>query len=182
MEAAFGWLGQFIEYLASFIPRWKVIKATDAGVSFVRGKNVKEIRPGLYWHWPIWTEYIIIPVVRQTLDLPDQTLTTADEVPITVSSVIVYEVTDVVKALTVQWDLEDTIHDICQVAVRRYTVGRTFEEIRTGDERELKDEVRKSLARYGVAIREASIVNIAKTKVLTVVGGGTVVTNDYEEE
>lgn len=180
METAFGWIGKFMEWVGAFFPRWEVVPMTHGGVSFVRGKNVKVIKPGLYWYWPIWTDFIITPVVRQTLDLPDQTLTTADAQPITISAIIVYDILDVEKALTVQYDLEDTIHDICQVAVRRYTVTRTFEDLRAGDERELKEEVRKQLTKYGVGVREASINNLAVTKVITLVGGGTYIGEEGE--
>ena len=173
MDAAFGWLGRIMETLGGFVPRWRVIPLTHGGVSFVRGKKVVAIKPGLYWHWPIWTDYVIIPTVRQSLNLPSQTLTTADDCAITLSTVIVYEVTDVVKALTHQWDLEDTIQDIALAAVRQYTVRKTFEQLRKDDGSALKETIKRRVQRYGVGVRDAWVTDLAKTKVITLVGGST---------
>ena len=173
MDAAFGWLGRFMETLGGFVPRWRVIPMTHGGVSFVRGKVVKAIKPGLYWYWPIWTDYVIIPVVRQSLNLPAQTLTTADDHAVTLSTVIVYEVTDVVKALTSQWELEDTVQDIALAAVREYSMRKTFEQLRLDDGSALKETIKRRVQRYGVGVRDAWITDLAKTRVITLVGGST---------
>ena len=172
MDTAFGWLGRFMEAISSIIPRLQIVPTTHGGVSFKGGTDVRVIEPGPYWYWPIWTDYIIIPTVRQTLNLPQQTLTTQDGHPITISAVIVYEVTDVKKALTVQWDLEDTLQDISQAAVREYTIPRTFEELRAGGNTELKEAIRKRLVRYGVGVREACVTDLAITRVITMIGEG----------
>ncbi|MCP4900908.1 MAG: hypothetical protein GY906_28405 [bacterium] len=181
METAFGWIGKFMEWLASWFPHILVIKTTHRGVAWVRGKKIKELTPGVRFIWPIWTEYYIVPVVRQTLDLPEQTLTTKDGFAIHIGVVIVYDVADVVRMLTVQYDHDDTISDIGQVAVRKYTINRTFEELRIDDGAELKETVQKQMRRYGVAVREASVVDLAKTKVITMVGGGSYVEDEEEE-
>ena len=180
METAFGWFGRIIEYFGEFILRWQVVPVTHGGVSFVKGKKVEIIEPGIYWYWPFRTEFTIIPVVRQSIDLPNQTLTTSDSFPITIAAVIVYEITDVVKALTSQWDLDETLQDISCAAVREYTVPRTFEELRIGDDAILKDTIKKRLQRYGVGVRDAWVTDLAITKVITVVGGSAYIGEEEE--
>ena len=181
MDTAFGWLGRFMDALGSFIPRLVVVKTTHAGVSFVRGKNPKEIRPGLFWYWPVWTDYIIVPVVRQSLDLPSQTLTTNDDQAITVAAVIVYEVNDVMQALTTQWDLDETLQDISCAAVREYVVARSFKAIQVDDAAKLRDVIRKRVKRYGIAVRDAWVTDFARTKVITVIGSAMPVVEEEEE-
>ena len=182
MDTAFGWLGRLMDALGSFIPRLVIVRTTHGGVAFVRGKNPKEIKPGIMWFWPVWTDYIILPVVRQSLDLPSQTLTTKDDQAITVAAVIVYEVSDIMRALTVQWDLDETLQDVSCAAVREYVVARRFSEIQVDDAKMLRDVIRKRVQRYGIAVRDAWVTDFARTKVITVIGGPAAPVLVEEEE
>lgn len=183
MEGAFGWLGNVMEWLGSWFPRLEIVPVTHGGVAFVRGKHVKEIKPGLMLWWPFWTEIMTYPVVRQSVDLPSQTLTTNDGVPVTVGCVVVYTVDDVVTALTKQWDLSDTVQDLCAAAVCEFVTSKEFAWIngnRTIAKRHLTKEVVTVLSEYGVAVQGAWLTDFAKTKVISLLGEGTYA--DYGEE
>lgn len=173
MDTAFGWLGKLMETVGSLFPRLVVVKATHGGVAFVRGKLAKEIRPGLMLYWPIWTDFILYPAVRQSLNLPSQTLTTKDGRSITTSAVLVYEVNDMLKALTVQHDLDDTLRDISLAAVREHDQARTFDELRCEDGAELRDTIRRRVQKYGVRVCDAWVTDFAETRVLTLVSPGS---------
>ena len=49
MEAVFGWLGQLISYLSSWIPRPFLVNVTQRAVRFRRGNEPALLEPGLHW-------------------------------------------------------------------------------------------------------------------------------------
>jgi len=188
MSEALGWIGEAIDWLLQFLPRVTWVPPTHGAVTFTRGKKVRSYGPGLAgkWYcpcwWPAWTEMHKYPIVRQTHNLPSQTLTTSDDKAITISSVIIYRISDLEKALTAQWDLEETINDISLAAMRTFVCGRSFDTLRGEDGSELKATIQKPLARYGVGVSEAWITDLAETRVLTLIqpDGGTAVIEDEE--
>lgn len=172
MDTAFGWLGQIMEFVGSLFPRLVIVTSTHGGVCFVRGKHPREIKPGLVWYWPIWTEVMTYPVVRQSLNLPSQTLTTSDKRAVSISVVIIFRISNVLDALTLQWDLSETTNDIAMAAVREFVFSRTFDEmLETGKraDKRLKRLIADPLSVYGVEVMDAWITDLAATKVITLV-------------
>ncbi len=189
MDSAFGWLGQLIEYFSQLVPRVTWVLPTHGAVAFTRGKHVREYGPGLagrWWcplWWPAWTEMYVYPTARQTHNTPGQTLTTNDDVEVTISGVVTYRISDLEKAMTAQHDLEDTIADITEVAMAQFVRSHSFEDIRNEDGSSLKVAVQKTLQRYGVGVADAGITNFARTRHITIAGsGGAVVDTEEEEE
>ena len=117
MDGALAWIGHIVEWLGKLIPRLVIVRSTHGGVKFKRGKYAIPIKPGVCAYWPIVTEVDILPVARQTHNLPSQSLTTRDGKTIVVSGVVVYEIRDVVSALAKNWDISDTINDITMCAI-----------------------------------------------------------------
>ena len=111
MESAFAWLSQLIETFYRFIPHIIIIRATHAGVKWVRGKHIKPLMPGLHLYWPLTTEIEVLVTARQTLAIPDQVLTTKDGKKVTVKTLVVYKIRDVVQAIGKQnWDVDSTVN------------------------------------------------------------------------
>ncbi len=185
MGAAFGWIGELIDWIADLIPRFEIVRKTHQGVAFVRGKHVKHIGPGLVWWWPFWTELEIYPVVRQTLNLEAQKLTTKDDKTVVAGAIIVYTIHDIVKAMTEQWDLPDTIDDLSSAAVCDFVTSNDFAWINTNRavvKRHLTQVVAEALDEYGVTVVAARLTDFAQAKVIALVGeGAAVLENDGEE-
>jgi len=175
MEAAFSWLGELFGLLLDFIPRWLIVKQTHGGVAFVRGKNAQLVEPGMRFFWPFWTEIILYPVVRQTMNLPQQTLTTLDGESIQINSIVVYKVDDVLKMLTLQFDIEETIRDLSLASIKTEITSRTFDEITNEQNKidcDLTESLNEELAYYGVDIVKVALTDFAKTRVYTLSGMG----------
>jgi regulator of protease activity HflC (stomatin/prohibitin superfamily) len=180
MDGPFAWFSQVIEWFGSLIPRIKIVRATHAGVKFQRGKTIKLIQPGLIIYWPIVTEVDIIPVARQTHNLPTQCAVTKDRVPVSIGAVVVYRIKDVVKALSRNWDFNDTINDITMTALMPVVLLHTYDELiaQIGDEsiqRVLTESVKKKLHRYGVAVASVGLTDFAKSMVVNNVGQPTTI-------
>ena len=78
LDNALGWIGKIAEWLGELIPKLLIIPTTHGGIAFVRGKNVKPLKPGLHIYWRFWTEVLVIPVARQTKVLEPRSLNTTD--------------------------------------------------------------------------------------------------------
>lgn len=182
---AFSWIGDLIGWIVDWIPRVEICRATHRGVKFVRGKHVKEINPGLYVYWPMTTECSITPVVRQSVNLPPQTLTTKDGHSVLVSPVLIYEINDVRKALAESYDHDDTVVEVGGLAVVEAVASRTFEEIRENLTTDVKKDItemsRRLLAPFGVKVKVGLLSDFSKCRVIRIAGdGGAHVLEDDE--
>ncbi len=172
MESAFAWLNQLIEAVFRFCPRIVIVRATHAGVKWVHGWKVKAMPPGLHWYWPLTTEVEVLVTARQTLSLPDQVLTTKDGRKVTIKTLVVYRVRDIVQAIgRVNWDCDSTINDLTQSAVVRVIATHAYDEIMKGIANDtltttLTHAVRKELRQFGVHVVRSKLVDFAETKVL----------------
>lgn len=148
--------------------------ATHRGVRFRRGKIVCVIEPGLYIYWPIVTEVESLPVKRQTVNLPTQTLKTKDNIAVAVNLVVVYEINDIERALVDTWDVEQTIGDIALAADVELVTGNPVEWLTAniaGDvQRELTRRCRSELHPYGVRVVKAFLSDFAEATVIRLLG------------
>lgn len=181
METAFAWVGRLVEWFAAFVPRWKVIRSTHGGVKFRRGGQTIEVKPGICWYWPAFTELEVIPVARQTHNLPTQSLTTKDGKRIVVGGVVVYSIKDVVKAIAESWDVSATINDITMTAITHVITKHDFaylqDNIAEAVQLALTKETRKKLDVYGVRVYRTAITDFSQAVIIRNIGNGEVSLN-----
>jgi regulator of protease activity HflC (stomatin/prohibitin superfamily) len=168
---ALDWIGYIVEWIGNFIPRILHVRRTHQGVIFTRSK-AKKIGPGIHIYLPLWSQVEIYPVKRQTLNLPSQILTTKDRQSILIDVAVIYNIVDIYRALVDTYELQDTIRDICQAAVKKcisqYSFDCIIDEQEEIDE-EIFSEISSQVLDYGIGIENAFITDIAKSKVLKLV-------------
>lgn len=170
---AFGWIGQLVEWLGRLIPRILIVRATHAGVKFVYGSRIKRIGPGIHTYWPVVTELSILPTARQTHNLVSQVMLTRDKQPVVLSGVVIYTITDVVKAVSKNWDISDTISDITMVAIMSVISSMTLDELISKiPEDELTAATRMRLRRFGVKVNKCTLTDFSMCRVIRLVGDG----------
>jgi len=177
--SGFEWLSELAGFVGSLFPRLVIVKKTHAAVKFVRGAKVVELVPGVHFYWPLVTEYLEIPRVRQTVNLSTQVVLTHDRKPVAASGIIVYEVSDAVKALSNSYDVDDTIGDVGLTAVATvlatHTLAELLETFREGDlTRELTKTCRSRLYQFGVKVRQCALTDLSTCQVVTLLGQGGV--------
>lgn len=175
LDAAFGWIGEFVHWLAAFVPRWTLVRATERGVKFLPGGKTKEVGPGIQWYWPASTELETMPVVRQVLDTQPQTLMTKDNKPVYVSGVVIYSISDLHTFLVDNYDAQDNLDDLVQMAIRKAIVNRTFDQIqqaRADVDNILTKEASKALEPFGVSVEAARLTDFSLARVANIVGNG----------
>lgn len=170
----FGFLGQIIEAILSFVPRLVVIRATHRGVKWKRGKHPIAVGPGLTVYWPLVSELDLVAVARQTLNLTTQHLVTSDDVPVAIGGFVVYTIEDVVLAIGEKnYDVDDTIGDLAQAALVEEVTALSYAELLEGLAGGVDSELYKSmtqnlheqLSEYGVAVERAGLTDFAKCRV-----------------
>jgi hypothetical protein len=188
VKTLFEWLNSFMSWVGKLFPRLEVMNETECGVAFVRGKP-KIIRPGcLYLWWPMWTEVLTRPFVRQTLNLPVQTLMVEHQeklVSLMVSAVVVYEVRDIQLAICQTEDLEEAIRDLALASVKdtvtEYTLEALIDEAE-GVDKALLRSLRSKLYSLGVKVRNVFLSDITTCRVLRVAGGGAIIGDDTDDD
>ncbi len=184
----FDWISDIARWFGKFMPRWELLEPTDGGLRFSYGGRVKELIPGnIYWWWPIRSTVTTIPVKRQTLTF-GQRLTTSDGVSVQMSTVIVFIVNDVTKALLETADFDDTVGEIAQKVTIRPVMSRKFDEILKdiADSNRMRNEVtsnaRSMLTPYGVEVLDGYVCDFTKTRVLSIEGDGMAFGTEEDED
>lgn len=166
MEAAFSWLSQIIEAMLQLIPRRVIIRATERGVKWSLWREPQEMLPGIRFYWPLITDIEVTVVARQTINLPTQSLLTKDGKTVVAGGVVIYKISDIVKAIgSLNWSPEDTAGDITQAAIVEVIASRECDNILkniSGDvETHLTDICRKQLRQFGVYVSRAALVDFS---------------------
>jgi len=163
MEGAFGWISSIIHNIGLVLPRLLHVQFNLGCVLFKRG-GTKVLKPGMHIYWPIWSEPIRYPIKRQTLNLPPQVLTTGDGKTVTVSVTVVYEVSDIEKALVETFDLEETVTDVAQLGVKTVVLSHDYDDLKGNQEeidKSLKKSIRSALHPHGAKVIEAFMSDFA---------------------
>lgn len=168
----FEWIGYTAEWLGSFFPRILHVKCTHEGVMF-SGSKSKVLKPGIHFYFPIYSEPMLYPIKRQTLNLPGQVVTLNDSKEVLADVVVVYEIYDIQKALVDTYDLEDTIRDIAQGSVKRVLSDKSLEDIKDNQHKidiTLSRKIRSNLHPFGIKVIKAFITDFGKTRIIKLVG------------
>jgi len=173
MDSALGWLGDLARWLAAWVPRLLIVRATHGGVAFVHGRRVRVLRPGLRVYWPLVTEVDTCPVVRQVLNLPTQTLMTADGHAVVASGIVVYSVADVEAFLARNFDGDQAVADLALAALRKVVVSQALAQLQAGRRSVdglLTREARRVLGDLGCDVEAVRLTDFAQARVLSLVG------------
>ncbi len=173
MDTAFAWIGYLMDWLGRWIPRLLIIRQTHAGVKFVGGSRVIELKSGIHFYWPLVTDVEVMPVARQTHNLTTQVLMTADKQTVAIGAVVIYKISNIVDALSNNYDISDTIGDVTQMAVMKVVSTRLLAELQgelSGKvENDLSIEVRKRLKHFGVEVERCGISDFSVCRVHRVI-------------
>ncbi len=131
--------------------------------------------PGIHWYWPKTTEIEVLPVERQTLDLPVQTLWTADLQSVAVRGEVVFVVDDIRLAVCKTFDFQQTIQDVAQFVVVSVVASKTCNELEKSMHSnqltaEFTNRIEAELESYGVGVERAFFADFTKCTAIRVYG------------
>jgi len=168
MDAALGWIGDLIRYLALLVPRLQLVRATERGVKFVRDHTV-EIGPGLHVWWPVTTEIDIYPVVRQVMGLENQMIITKDGKTVVADGVLIYSISDLHKFLVENFDADKNLAEMAMWGLRKAIMDSTLEQIQSGRaamEHKLTREAANALKGFGVEVEAMRLQSCVEGQVI----------------
>lgn len=178
-------LGEGLHWIVSLLPRWQLLRSTEAAVRFGRTGNKTFKGPKLIWWLPCLQDLEIVPVVRQVIDLEPQTLMTADEQTVIAGGVVVYRITDVEKYLVENWDAEQSIQEVACAALREAIVGKKVPEIQENDRKKVDNDLTRKakdhLEEFGADVERMRLTSFSKAQIINYVGATPLVPQEHEE-
>lgn len=172
----FDWIGELVEWMVQIVPRLLVVRTTHRAVKFSRGKNLKLVEPGLNWWWPLVTEVVLVPVARQTINLPTQRLVTKCGKRVVASAVVVYTISDAIQAVGKSWDYDETIRDISMANIAAIITGHDYKDLveglGSGMRAELTRACRGGLSKYGVRVQRCLLTDFCPATVIALSNSG----------
>lgn len=130
-----GWLGETVQWLISFVPRYLIVRANERAVLYVGGQDPVERGPGLHWYWPWRTQTIKHPSSIFVLRIPPISMETHDGIAVTVGMVVVARITEVLKYEVENFDPDQNMVESAQGALRNIIAEMTWDRLR-GDSTE----------------------------------------------
>lgn len=171
LSALLGWLGQFVEFVFSFVPRLRVIPWNERGVRYVMGQGPTSVGPGLTWYWPWCTTIRQHHVSRCVLQVPPVSLETEDGIAVALGAVLVYRISDVVAYDADNFNTEENLAEASTGILRDAACALPWARLR-GEAAEgtrlaatLGRRMGKALERYGVEVescRPNDLVRLAQ--------------------
>lgn len=131
----------------------------------------------LFWYCPLFDTYFLHPVARQTLNLPDQVLSVKDgdkRKSIAVSGVVVYEVSDPMRAFAQRYDLDESVSDMGLVCIKEVLLDtdlQTIYDSQADIDRALRRRLSYKLRSWGVRVVSVFLSDLSECHVLRVMGG-----------
>ena len=162
---------KFFDFVFNFIGLfcfWSVIREYEKGVLFRLGKSKKVLEPGLRLILPLNIDVVLKEnIVPTTLDLPNQAITTSDDISFVISTVVTYKVHDIRKFLVDVDNADTVLNDSIRGTVRKILQTKTWTDLVQQDiEEEIKAVVRKDAFRWGIEVIKISFSDVVKNPIV----------------
>lgn len=169
----FDWLAAWIEQLLMVIPRFVKIRATHRMVKWPWCGKPIEKKPGLRLVWPLFDDWEVVVVARQTDSLSPQTLTLSDGTTVAVAGLTIYQVDDVVAAYGERnWDITSTINDLSMAAIAEVVTKLTKGDLQSLSRinSRITRRVRAWSEEYGVKVERCRLVEVSVARTIRHLG------------
>ena len=156
-----GWLGEFIAWLITFIPRYQIVRCNQLGVKYVGGNPATELKPGYHWYWPVTTEINLHHVNLQTLTINSVSLETKNGIKAQFGMVVSYRIVDALQFEVENYDADTSLEDVAKAGLRNIVVEHDWEDLTAKAtegsrfETKLSARMQASLKRVGVEVESA---------------------------
>ncbi len=162
----------FLDFLTAIWDRvtfGRVIEGWESGVRFKRGRVQPEpLGAGIWWHWPFVDRIEVIPIRPRYIDLPTQSVTTADGEAVSFSANICYEIENAVLAYTEVHDLEDFVSRASMGHLHGRIHAWTLAELMAGLkdlEKSLEGTLQTRVKRWGIRVLDVRLTDMVRSRV-----------------
>ena len=142
----------------------------ESGLRYERGKLSAALAPGRYATWPAPVLIERIDMREQSLPVPGQEILTQDNLPVRVSAVLRWKITDAIAHKRGAMNVGSRLYELAQVVLRKRVGALTLDALladRAKLDEGLVAEMQKGIAGLGVAvngfdIKDLNLVGAAK--------------------
>jgi len=163
---------KLIDILASAwreIVPFVIVEQWNAAVQLRFGKYKRSLGPGLWFKMPFADSIMEAAAITQSVNLPAQTLTTADEKGIVLKALIRYKVVDVQKYMLGVMHANDVLVDTTMGIIRDIVEDTEWAGLAGVDEL-ITDEVRTFVDRWGIEVEKVTITDLAVVRTYRILG------------
>lgn len=138
-------------------------------------------RTGLHFHWA-WIEDIpIITNVLQVMETQIQTISTKDDIDITVSFSISYEIFDSLLYWTKVQEFDSSLENYVQGIIGKTITSKDYSIVKSNSDRlcsTMQKKIQNKVEQWGVRIDAISIINLSKARPIRLLSSGTQYTSE----
>jgi len=146
-----------------------IVEQWNAGVHLRFGRYHRSLGPGLWFKIPVVDSVIETAVITQSVNLPAQTLTTADEKGIVLKALIRYKVVDVQTFMLGVMHANDVLVDTTMGIIRDIIEDTEWSELAGVDEA-ITEEVAEFVGRWGIEVEKVTITDLAVVRTYRILG------------
>lgn len=149
MNSGFSWLNDLMLWLARWIPRIQLIKATHEGVLFGPGGAVSVVKPGLTVYWPLTHELQTVSTRTRSVEIAAQVMGRE-----CLQVVVVWRIADPKTSVLALNNVGATLDDrIQQALMAAYDPEKTNDAIAA----DVRARVEVAMASAGVVIESCGV-------------------------
>lgn len=164
---SFAWLSQLLESFSGLLPRPVLITSNNWGVYYRLGQPPVPIGPRPAAYLPLIEEIVVMPKYQLTLELGEQTLTTADSHQITICGSLLFRIIDPVLCSVEcgnHYELVAAYHAraVYQTAITACEVI----DLQEMDEDSIFAQIAERLEGIGIELIEAKLIEASTSRTL----------------
>lgn len=147
-----------------------IVHPWQGGIVMRLGKYHRALEQGYHPKWPLAEDFVLTETCTTTLRLEPQSLTTRDDVPVVVGSIVKYRIQDVRKYVCDVWDQKDVLADTTMGAIARKVESTTYADLRSGNPaRDVIDDVREELNKFGFKVSKITFTDFCRMRSIRLV-------------
>ncbi len=152
MEAFINFIKEFL-YLFKF---WYVIAPYERGVLIRLGHFKKVLEPGRHWiQWMGRDKVLVDNVVPGTTALEIQDVHSKDDIPVTITAILLWQITDIKKVFLDVEDADSALTDSATGYITEMIESHDWDEIRRPDfPRSLKPHIQRQAREWGIRVQK----------------------------
>lgn len=136
-----------------------IIDQWEEAVVLRNGKFLKTVKPGLYYKRPFFDSVWKHTTITQSIDIPPQSITTADNKNVVVKGIIRFTITDIKAFLLTITQPQDVLTDTTGGMIRDIIEDTRWEGIIDIDKK-LTSEVGKFVKKWGIKVEKVTLTDL----------------------
>lgn len=159
---------QFIHEMIPFF----IIDEWDEGIMLRAGKFLRVVKAGFYFKIPFLDSIWKYTVITQSIDIPPQSVTTADGYNVVVKGIIRFSIVDIKAFLMNITQPADVLTDTTGGMIRSIIEDTNWYELDDIDKK-LTSEVGKFVKKWGIKVEKVTLTDLQQAQSIRVIQDST---------